>query len=187
MSTMRKTVYIQIIVVLTLAALWPQSAAAQSTATPPGPRITFHENAAGVKGAKLRLYLKSSPERVWEVVTNPQKAAKLFERVTAIKNSNRGAGFREYHLNSILGDKLVICRIIQDNERRRVTWKRVDGNLVDMEGYYRISDDAQYPGYVRLEYASYIDPGGIGRALMTNRGRRRDINYMITKLRTMTE
>jgi hypothetical protein len=56
-----------------------------------------------------------------------------------------------------------------------------------MQGYYKVRVDQRYPGYSLVEYASYIDPGGIGRALMTNRGRRADIEHMIAQLRRLTE
>lgn len=162
-------------------------AAAQEAATPPPPRITFHTNSEGVRGVKLRLFLKTTPDRAWEVVTNRHKVAQFFPRITAITNSSRGSNFREYHLSSIIGDKLVICRIEQDDTRRRIRWQRVDGDLEELMGWYHISSDKQYPGYTRIDYGSYIDPGFLGRALMTNRGRRRDVNFMIDQFRRLTE
>ena len=164
-----------------------RSAAAEEAVTPPPPRITFHTNSDGVRGVRLRLYLKTTPDRAWEVVTNRHKAAQLFRAITAITDSPRGPDFREYHLTSIVGDKLVICRVERDDTRRRIRWQRVDGHLVELMGWYHISTEEQYPGYTRVDYGSYIDPGLIGRALMTNSGRRRDVNYMISQFRRLTE
>lgn len=162
-------------------------AAAEEGGTPPPPRITFHTNAEGVRGVKLRLYLRTTPDQVWEVVTNRQKAAQLFPAITSITNSSKGPSYREYHLTSIIGDKMVVCRIDRDDTRRRIHWQRVEGHLDELMGWYHISTEEQYPGYTRIDYGSFIDPGFIGRALMTNRGRRRDVNYMISQFRRFTE
>jgi hypothetical protein len=162
-------------------------AAATGEVTPPPTRISFHVNSEGVRGVKVRFFLRTTPARAWEVVTNPHKVVQLFRAVTAIKASPRGPHFGEYHISSILGGKLVTCLIDRDNVNRRVRWKRVDGHLLEMMGWYHIGTDGRYPGYSWVDYGSYIDPGRLGRALMTNRGRRRDVKYMIKQLRRFTE
>jgi hypothetical protein len=172
---------------LVAAMLLSATAGAENGSTPPEPRITFHKSAEGVRGVKLLLYLKTEPSRVWEAVTNPAKAAALFKNVSSITQSSKGPMLRDYHLNSPLGEKVVTCAITQDDQRLRVRWQRVEGHLVELYGYYNISQDNQYPGYTRVDYGSYIEPGGIGSVMMTNGGRRRAVLFMISELRRMTE
>jgi len=174
-------------VLLCVAMAAVEARAEGASGAPPEPRITFHKSAEGVRGIKLRLYLKAAPERVWEAVTTPQKAAALFKSLASIRRSAKGRGFRDYHLNSIIGEKVVTCRVQQDDKRMHVTWKRVEGHLVELYGYYKVSQEDSYPGHTRLDYGSYIDPGGIGRVMMTNRGRAKAVKFMIKQLRQMTE
>jgi hypothetical protein len=175
-------------VLLVLLGVAPaREARAEQGAGPPEPRITFHRSREGVAGVKARLYLKTEPERVWEVVTDPEKAASLFKAVRTIKRSARGPGYWDYHLSSILGEKVVYCAIVRDDRRLHIRWKRFEGDLVDLYGYYKVGRDSAFPDHARVDYASYIDPGGIGRVLMTNGKRRVDVNFMIAQLRRLTE
>ena len=59
-----------------------------STAAPPSPRISFAENAEEVRGVLLKLYLKTSVERAWAVVsdrqpTKPKRIEKMSIGTTA--------------------------------------------------------------------------------------------------------
>ncbi|MFZ5786436.1 MAG: SRPBCC family protein [Acidobacteriota bacterium] len=160
---------------------------AETAARPPEPAIGFHESPEGVAGVKARLYVAAEPGRVWGVVTDPSKASKLFKNVAAIRPSTKEAGLWDYHVTSVLGEQVVTCKISRDDGRHRLHWKRVGGCLADMYGYYELSEEPAYPGYTRVDYGSYIDPGGIGRVLMTNGKRRTAVLYMISQLRGMTE
>lgn len=170
-----------------VGALCPGEARAEVASAVPGPRITFHEDENSVRGVKLRLFLKTDPERVWELVTNTKKAVSLFKNVSSISSSSKGSRYSDYHLSSAIGEKVVTCLVSRNNERRHLSWRRVEGSLVALYGYFKVGRDPQYPGHVRFEYASYVDPGGIGRILMTDRRRRGAAQHMITKLRAMFE
>ena len=167
--------------------LWRYVVRAEEAGGVPGPRITFHNDDDGVRGVKLRLYLKTQPDRAWELVTNSTKAAKLFKNVSSITASARGPRYSDYHLSSIIGEKIVTCLVTRDDAHRRLSWKRVDGSLVALYGYFKIDSDPHYPQHVRFEYGSYIDPGGIGRVLMTDRRRREAVQHMSSQLRAMLE
>jgi len=166
-------------------ALLAGSEARGEAAGPPDLRVTFNDGSDGVRGAQAAFYIKASPDVVWDVVTSSRKSAQLFKAMKAIKSSSRGSNFREYHISSIIGDKLIICKITRNASKRFLAWKRVSGHLVEMRGLYEITEDAHYPGYSRIRYESYIDPGAIGRLLMTNKGRQRDIVYMVAKMRSL--
>lgn len=161
------------------------AAAEQSSpATPPGPNIRHVRNADGVRGVLLRLYLKTSLERAWSVVRDPTQAHKVLEHVAGVKR--QPDGLWEYRLSSPLGDKLIYCKVTINEPRRQIHWKRIRGDLEHIEGFFKMRQAPDYPGYVRVDYGSYIDPGGIGRLLMTNSKRERSVNKMIAKLRRLT-
>ena len=140
-----------------------------------------------MRGIKLRLYLKSTPDRVWRLVTDSKRAPSLFKNVSSITPSSKGPRFQDYHLNSIIGEKVVTCLVKQNHSKRHLSWTRVEGSLSSLYGYFKIGQDDRYPEHVRFEYGSFVDPGGIGRALMTNRRRRAAVEFMITKLRSIAE
>ena len=87
--------------------------------------------------------------------------------------------FGETRLSSPLGDKNIYCKVTIDNDGHYIHWKRVRGDLVHVEGFFKIRQKAHHPEYAYIDYGSYIDPGGIGRILMTNAKRERSINRMI--------
>ena len=151
----------------------------------PGPQITFHEDSDGVRGIKLRMFLKTDPERLWNLVTDSKRAPTLFKNVASITPSSKGPRFQDYHISSIIGEKIVTCRVTQNDARRHLSWKRVEGSLESLYGYFKIGRDDRYPDHVRFDYGSFVDPGGIGRALMTNRRRRSAVQFMITKIRSI--
>lgn len=172
---------------LVVVAWTGEITAEESGASVPGPRITFHEDPQGVRGVKLKMYLKTDPDRVWALVTDSKRAPALFKNVAAIKASAKGPSYSDYHISSSIGDKVVTCLVKRDDGRRHLTWRRVEGSLETLYGYFKIGRDERYPNHVQLEYGSFIDPGGIGRVLMTNRRRQAAVEYMITKLRGLVE
>lgn len=163
-------------------ALGVSSASAEEGA-PPAPRISFVTNSQGVRGALLKMYLKTSVERAWDAVSDPNGAPQILDGVVAVKR--QPDGLWEYRLESPLGDKYIYCKVTIKADRHYIHWKRIRGNLEHVEGYFKISQTAQYPDYAFVDYGSYIDPGGIGRILMTNNKREQSINRMIGRLRRL--
>lgn len=168
-----------------VGAFWLGQAQAEVAGAVPGPRISFHEDENSVRGVKLRLYLKTDPERVWELVTNSKKAVSLFKNVSSISPSSKGPRYSDYHLSSAIGEKIVTCLVSRNDARRHLSWRRVEGSLTALYGYFKVDQDPNHPQHVRFEYASYVDPGGIGRILMTDRRRRGAAQHMLTKLRAL--
>ena len=171
--------------VCTLFLLAPpvHAQAVEASDEPPGPSIRFVKNPQGIRGVMLRLYLAGTPEQAWDVVRAPTRAPAILDSVSAV--TPRADGLYEYRLSSPIGDKVMICSVTVDNKRREIHWRRLRGDLEVVEGYFKIGQDPRYPDYAQVRYGSYIDPGGIGRVLMTNRRRRQSVLRMVSNLRRL--
>jgi uncharacterized membrane protein len=168
----------------------PKTASAETEPAakgPPAPTIVGVERADGTPGIVMRMYLETTVERVWAVVADPDSGPKLFDTVTAIRRSHEHAGLWEYHLKSPLGSMCVYCHVTKDRQAGTVSWRRQTGALATFEGYFRIRESKAHPGYVKVEYGSYIEPGGLGSLLMTESKRRKMVEKMIPRLKKLTE
>ncbi len=150
---------------------------------PPDPSIRYVKNEQGVRGVLLRLYLEGTPDQAWSVVRSPTKAPSILDNVAAVLP--RPDGLFEYRLSSPIGDKVMICNVTVNDKRREIHWRRLRGDLEAVEGYFKIGQDSRYPEHALVRYGSYIDPGGVGRGLMTNRRRRQSVLRMVARLRRL--
>ncbi|MBW2277242.1 MAG: SRPBCC family protein [Deltaproteobacteria bacterium] len=154
---------------------------------PPAPKITHQKSEDGTPGVKAVFYLQSDVDRVWRVVTDPKRGPELFDTVSVIRPSKRHPGLWEYHLKSPFGTLCVYCEVDKDRSGGVVRWTRRSGSLERFTGYFQVRAADGYPGYVRVEYGSYIEPGGLGGLLMTKKKRQRMVEKMIPRLRALTE
>lgn len=172
---------------LAAGVLLAPTARAQSGGVPPTEaRFTFEPNGEGVRGLQMEMFVKADPDRVWKAVTSPAKAPWLFKDVKRLVRSDQG-GLWDYHLRSPLGDKVVTCKLRRNDRGRELHWKRVSGDLSHMSGYIKVGVDPRYPEHARVRYASFIDPGALFRALMTNAKRQRTVEFTVDRIRTLGE
>ncbi|MDJ0765665.1 MAG: hypothetical protein QNJ97_21965 [Myxococcota bacterium] len=162
-------------------------ASERSNPSPPPPAIAFAKNAEGTKGLKLTIYLRTDMATAWPLLSQPNSGAYLFDNVTSIRPLPNKAHLYAFQIDSIIGEKNVICSMRADQKMHTVRWHRVWGDLHRFEGSWRIEPAEAFPGFIRAEYVNFIDPGGIAGLLMTNSRRKRMVEKMIPKLRQLVE
>ncbi len=154
----------------------------RAAADPPPTRMDFHDS-AGAMALTATAYLRGDVESTWKVITDPSAGASLFDSIVSIKSS--GKNIWNYALSSPIGEKEIRCSVAMNRSARSVTWKRISGSLVRFEGRFQVDDAPDYPGHVKVTYLSIIDPGVIGRLLMTKNRRREMAKTMFPRLQRL--
>jgi len=147
------------------------------------PNINFFETDDGVAGLKATAVLEGTTEQAWQVLTDSEKGASLFDNVRAIAKGSGPVWI--YRLSSPIGEKKVICTVSRDEDTRRIAWKRTAGDLDVFEGSFTVSAAVGKPGKILVTYISVIDPGLIGRLLFTQNRRATNVKKMFTRLQKL--
>ncbi len=115
-----------------------------------------------IPGVKASFCVKSTPERIWAVLTgygNFPKIYKGLKKANVLMSSNDGAEVEYLYLVHFLGIfNKQLDYVISDQyspSHRRIVWKRVSGDLERIEGSWEIID-TQRDGTYLLEYCSYV-------------------------------
>lgn len=175
----------QLIVILTLAAICLVSSPApaqEPVAEEQAPEAAIsYTKQWGVTGIILDIDLKADVETVWSIITNPDNAPKMFEKLTIhpVKNQKK---LREYHLDSPLGAWIVRCELSKDDEEHKLEWKRIRGDFKAFRGIWQLDEDSDYEGYIHARYTSFVDPGGLAGRFLTKDRRRERVLAMSKRL-----
>ncbi len=82
---------------------------------------------------------------------------------------------------------MVFCYVTVDEKNKRFRWRRLTGDLLAFEGQFHLKTSSSKSNGTVVEYRSFVDPGGIGRLLMT-RSRRTDMVLdMVPRLKRLVE
>lgn len=138
--------------------------------TPPGPDISFDERNDGARGTVLKAYLKADIDLVWAVISST-KASKLFDTVESITPDSKQKGMWRYKLKYPMGSREIVCKVRRNKKSYAVSWKRVSGDFLAFEGSFKLAPVQRHPGYIKIHYRSYLNPGRVARLLVTERRR----------------
>lgn len=176
---------LRLILILTLATIFLSIAPALAQEPvdeeqPPEAAISFTKQ-WGVIGIILDIELKADVETVWGIITNPDNAPKMFEKLTIhpVKDKKK---LREYQLDSPLGAWIVLCELSKDDEEYKLEWKRIRGDFKAFRGIWQLDPDSDYEGYIHARYTSFVDPGGLASRFLTKNRRRERVLAMSKRL-----
>lgn len=155
--------------------------------SPPLPRYQHLQNDNGVRGIRVSAFLKATEERVWDVLTDLSQGSRLFESLKAVTPIKGAPGLFNYRMSTSFGDKLMKVQVQRDDARRIIRWRRVSGAFEVFEGSLRVSSSPRHSGYVVLAYTNYVDPGGLGRLVLTKHRLQKNIATMVGTLRRVVE
>jgi hypothetical protein len=117
-----------------------------------------------VHGVKASFCVKSTPQRIWSVLTGYSYFPKIYKglkKATVRMSSDDGAQVEYLYSVNFLGVfNKELDYVISDQyspSHRRILWKRVAGDMERIEGSWEIID-TQRDGTYLLEYCSYVKP-----------------------------
>jgi hypothetical protein len=117
-----------------------------------------------VPGVKASFCVKSTPERIWSVLTGYSDFPKIYrglKKANVRISSSVGAEVEYLYLVNFLGIfNKELNYVINDQyspSHRRIVWERISGDLDRIEGSWEIID-TQRDGTYLLEYCSYVKP-----------------------------
>ncbi len=146
------------------------------------PAIRFIRNAAGDRGIVMTMVVRADLQQAWSVLSRPDAGQKLFSNVKSIRPIPRRKGDWEYRLDSLIGEKIVNCAVRTNPTGHKFSWQRIGGDLEVFEGFFKLTPLAGHKGLLKVEYCNFIEPGGIGGLLMTERRRKAMVLDMVPRL-----
>ncbi len=115
-----------------------------------------------VPGVKASFCVKSTPERIWSVLTGYNDFPRIYtglKKASVLTSSKIGAEVRYLYSINFLGifnkELNVVLSDQYSSSHRRISWERVSGDLERLEGSWEIVD-TQKSGTYLLVYRSYV-------------------------------
>jgi len=146
-----------------------------------------------VPGVKASFCVKSTPERIWSVLTGYSSFPKIYrglKKANVRMRSNVGAEVEYVYLVNFLGIfNKELDYVISDQyspSHRRIAWERVSGDLERIEGSWEIID-TQKDGTYLLEYCSYVKPPWYIPESLVQIKVMKEVKEMADAVRTWTE
>ena len=146
-----------------------------------------------VPGVKASFCVRSTPERIWSVLTGYNDFPRIYKgikKASVLMRNNLGAEVRYLYSINILGifnkELSVVLNDQYSPSHRRIVWERVSGDLERLEGSWDIVD-TQRDGIYLLVYRSYVKaswyvPERLVRSRVMN-----EIKDMVHAIRTWVE
>ena len=153
-------------VVLILLILWVHAVASQSSQLKweeldQGEVIVEEvETASGIPGVRATFLVKASREDIWTTLLDYNNFPNLFEgidRMQVLEEDQHGARI-EFWVDAVLTDLHYILYRNYVEPGYRLTWRRVSGDLKQIQGSWDILDTDNAERKI-LVYESYVDIG----------------------------
>ena len=146
-----------------------------------------------IPGVKASFCVKSTPERIWSVLTGYCDFPKMYKglkKADVRRSSSAGAEVEYSYLVNFLGIfNKELNYVLNDRyspSQRRIVWERVSGDLERIEGSWEIIDTHRDGTYL-LEYCSYVKPPWyISESLVRSKAMKA-VKEMANAVRTWTE
>lgn len=116
----------------------------------------------GVAGLRASFMVAAPRERIWAALTDYPNFPKMFPDIHALRvltEDERGADI-SYEVKALFSTYRYVLQRRYDDPGRRLTWRRLSGDLKRMEGSWEIRDTTR-PTSQMVVYESYVDIGGI--------------------------
>lgn len=118
------------------------------------------ENDHGVRGVRASFMVKASREAIWSRLIDYPRFQETFEgieRMRVLKENDKGADV-EFWVDAVLTKLHYVLHREYAEPGRRLTWKRISGDLDDIQGSWRILDTDEDSRKL-LVYESYVAIG----------------------------
>jgi len=153
--------------------------------------IELRKTEDGIGGVVLSAYLEGSVEKVYDIVSNVPNIHELFPSFQSVEfirsvethDPHIVKNLWTYNIKSPFGTKVLEILTTGRAKEHIVEWKRVAGDLRIFQGKWILHPAKDYPGYMHLEYRSYVDGGFFTPQFLVDILNKRDAADMILIMR----
>jgi hypothetical protein len=120
------------------------------------------ENSQGLPGLRAVFVVPAARERIWSVLLDYQHYAQIFtgiDKMQVLEQDAHGAKI-EFWVDAVLRKYHYVVYRYYEQPGRRLTWRRLSGDLQRLEGSWEIRDTPERDVHL-LVYESYVQVGGI--------------------------
>lgn len=146
------------------------------------------ESTLGIPGVRASFMVLASRETIWTTLLDYDNFPKFFQgidRLVVLEQDVSGARV-EFWINAVLMDLHYILYRHYAEPGHRLTWKRVSGDLKEIQGSWLIMDTDD-PAKKLLVYASYVDIGFTPVTWIIRQGAKMKAEEMCNRLRQWLE
>ena len=119
------------------------------------------ENADGIPGVKASFIVRASADEIWAALIDYENFTEIFlemDRVNVLQQDSGGAVV-EFWLSIFLARYHYVLDRRYEQWGKRLTWRRVRGDLERIEGAWEIFPTPRQDARL-VVYESHVDPGG---------------------------
>jgi ribosome-associated toxin RatA of RatAB toxin-antitoxin module len=136
-----------------------------------------------------RMLIKSSPQQVWQVLTDYNSASKIFPTLKKCHVvSDLGSSKRVHY--QIHPSGIMTCfeydLEMRETPHKLIEWRRLSGDFKAIEGYWKL-EPADGGRSTHVTYASHVNGGFLLPQALIKRQTRMDFPEVMTALRTTAE
>ena len=123
--------------------------------------VVDKENKAGIPGIQAKFVVSAPTDRIWEVLLDYDHFPEIFKGIKkmSVLHENHSGALIEFWIDAVLAELHYVLYRQYEIPRRRITWKRISGDLQAIEGSWEIRDTAK-SGEKLVIYESYVRVGG---------------------------
>jgi hypothetical protein len=142
------------------------------------------ENSAGLSGLRALFVVPAARERIWGVLLDYKNFPEIFsgiDNMQVLDQDAQGATV-EFWVDALLKKYHYVVYRHYEKPGWRLTWRRLSGDLRQLEGSWEIRDTPQ-SGVHLLVYESYVQVGGIIPKSLVRLGAMQKAREMCQQLR----
>lgn len=148
---------------LLLGAALPPEWSARVQAKPVVERATSTkatEGLEGVKGLRATFYVAAPPERVLTTLWDVDRFLEIFPDIKSLDvlARRKGGVDAKFTVDAVLAEVSYTLRRELDEEKGRISWREIGGDLTAVRGSWLVEKTAQ-EGVSKVTYASFVDVG----------------------------
>ncbi len=146
------------------------------------------KNSEGRRGVRSSFAINASREEIWAKLVDYERFEEVFQgirKMRVLEQDNSGAKL-EFWIDAGPRDFHYVLYRHYEKPGVRLTWKRVSGDLKQIEGSWEIHNTPRLDVKL-LTYESYVEIGGIVPTWLVQTGAIRKAREMAVRLRTLIE
>jgi len=146
------------------------------------------KHSSGIPGLRATFTVNASRDDIWNVLVDYDNFQKIFDGIDKIKVvSQDGTGaIVEFWIDAVIIDLNYVLRREYAEVGKRISWKRISGDLDEITGSWVISNGDKPDSYF-VEYESYIDVGNFVITWIARLIAKRKARAMAVKLKSWIE
>jgi hypothetical protein len=119
--------------------------------------VDIVKNLEGTPGVKLIMTVTASREQIWKTLIDYENFRDVFKNIEKIKvlEQNQQGAYVEFWIDAVLTKYHYVLYRHYETPLRRLTWRRVSGDLEKITGSWEIHDTPR-PEAKLLIYQSYV-------------------------------